>query len=157
MCAYWNYLSYEVLEYIIEHYGTIDDTERLKSYNEELRKFCERRICELPLPASGNGAGNALSPRQEKFVVKLNVHEDVTCEEVRQIKGRIARILRVKLATLILHSVNVGCVRLTFLIPKFVAQEIFPLSKEKTSALSRDAAFIGLVCGDYVFEVLEYS
>ena len=44
LCAYWNYLSYEVLEYIIEHYGTSDDTERLKSYDEEVAKFCECRI-----------------------------------------------------------------------------------------------------------------
>ena len=155
MCAYWNYLSYEVLEYIIKHCGTNDDTERLKSYDEELFKFCERRIFELPLPVSGNGAGNTLSPRQEKFVVKLNVREDITCKEVRRIKGRIARILRVKLATLIIRSVDLGCVQLTFLIPKFVAQEIFPLSKEQTSALSRDASVIGLVCGDCVFEVIE--
>ena len=85
---------------------------------------------ELPLPASGNGADNALSPRQEKFVVKLNVREDITCEEVRQIRGRIARILHVKLATLIIDRVDAGCVQLTFLIPKFVAQEIFPFSEE---------------------------
>ena len=155
LCAYWNYLSYEVLEYIIEHYGTSDDTERLKSYDEEVAKFCERRIFELALPTSGNGADNALSPRQEKFVVKLNVREDITCEEVRQIRGRIARILYVKLATLIIDRVDAGCVQLTFLIPKFVAQEIFPFSEEQTSALSRDASVIRLVCGDYVFKVLE--
>ena len=156
LCAYWNYLSYEVLEYIIEHYGTNDDTERLTRYNEELRRFCERRIFELPLPVSGNGAGNALSPRQEKFVVKLNVREDSASKELRQIKGRIARILRVKLATLIIHSVDLGCVQLTFLIPKFVAQEIFPLSKQQTSALSKDASVIRLECGEYVFKVLEH-
>ena len=154
LCAYWNYLSYEVLEYIIEHYGTRDDTERLRRYNEELHRFCERRIFELPLPESGSGTGNGSSPRQEEFVVKLNVRKDTTCEEVRRIKGRIARILNVRLATLIIHTVDLGCVQLTFLIPKFVAQEIFPLSKEQTSALSRDASVIRLTCQDYVFEVL---
>ena len=40
-----------------------------------MKKFCERRIFELPLPASGMGA---LSLRQEKFVVKLNVREDIS-------------------------------------------------------------------------------
>ena len=155
LCAYWNYLSYEVLEYIINHYGTNDDIERLKRYDEKVREFCERRIFELPLPASGNGTGDALSPRQEKFVVKLNVREGITCEEVRQIRGRIARILCVKLATLIINRVDVGCVQLTFLIPKFVAQEIFPISEEQTSALSKDASVIRLMYGDYVFEVLE--
>ena len=154
LCAYWNYLSYEVLEYIIEHYGTRDDTERLRRYNEELHRFCERRIFELPLPESGSGTGNASSPRQERFVVKLKVREDTTCEEARRIKGIIARILNVRLATLIIHTLDLGCVQLTFLVPKFVAQEIFPLSKEQTSALSRDASVIRLTCQDYVFEVL---
>ena len=155
LCAYWNYLSYEVLEYVIELYGTSDDTERLTSYNEELRRFCEHRIFELPLPASGNGAGNALNPKQEKVVVKLNVREDITSQELRQIKGRIARILNVKPATLIIHCVDLGCVQLTFLIPKFLAQEILPLSEEQILALSRDASVIRLECGEYVFEVLE--
>ena len=28
----------------MQHYGTSDDTERLKRYDEEVGKFCERRI-----------------------------------------------------------------------------------------------------------------
>ena len=147
LCAYWNYLNCEILEYIIELYGTPDDKDRLKSYSEELHKFCERRIFELP------ESGNALSPSQEKFVVKLNVREGITCKEVRRIKGRIAKILRVNLAALVIKHVDAGCVQLTFLIPRFVAQEIFPLSDEQTSALSKDALVIRLECGDYVFEV----
>ena len=152
LSAYWNYLSYEVLEYIIELYGTSDDTERLKRYNEKLQNFCKRRLFEVPLPESGVGTG---SPRQEKFSVKLNVREDITIKELRQIKGRIAKVLRVKSATLVIDHMDGGCVQLTFLIPKFVAQEIFPLSKQQTSALSRDASVIRMECGEYVFEVLE--
>ena len=70
-------------------------------------------------------------------------------------RGRIAEILHVKLAALNIVRVDPGCVQLTFMIPKFVAQEIFPLSDDQTSALSRDVAVIRLECGDYVFEVLE--
>ena len=152
LAAYWNYLSYEVLEYIIELYGTSDDTGRLKRYNENLQNFCKRRLFELPLPESGGGTG---SQRQEKFSVKLNVREDITIKELRQIKGRIAKVLHVKSATLVIDHMDGGCVQLTFLIPKFVAQEIFPLSKQQTSALSRDASVIRMECGEYVFEVLE--
>ena len=152
LSAYWNYLSYEVLEYIIELYGTSDDTGRLKRYNEELQNFCKHRLFELPLPESGGGTG---SPRQEEFSVKLNVREDITIKELRQIKGRIAKVLHVKSATLVIDHMDGGCVQITFLIPKFVAQEIFPLSKQQTSALSRDASVIRMECGEYVFEVLE--
>ena len=150
--AYWNYLNYEVLEYIIEHYGTSEDTERLRKYKERLHDFCKRRIFELPMPVRGNGTENKLSPKQEKLHVKLDVQKDIPSEQFNQIKGKIAKILHVRPATLQICSIAEGCVQLTFLIPKFVAHEIFPLSREQTTALSKDASVIGLECMD-VFEV----
>ena len=145
--TYWNYLNYEILEYIIKLHGTDVDTERLKIYKEKLHNFCKRRVFELPSSSTG---------KQEQFNIKLNVREDITCEEVFRIRKRIAQILLVNVAMLIIVRVDVGCVQLTFLIPKFIAQEIFPLSDEQTSALSKDASVIRLECGDYVFEVLEH-
>ena len=151
LSAYWNYLTYEILEYIIELYGADDDKKRLKSYDEELQNFCQRRIFELPLLS--NGPGNALRPRQNKFSVKLSVREDVPLRELLRIRIRIAKLLCVNVAALSIDSANPGCVQLTFLIPKFIAQEIFPLSNEQTLALSKDASVIRLECGEYVFEV----
>jgi len=148
LSAYWNYLNCEVLEYIIEDYGTSDDIERLRKYNETLHDFCKRRIFELPMPVRGNGTENKLSPKQEKLHVKLDVREDIPSEQFNQIKGKIAKILHVRPATLQIYSIDKGCVQLTFLIPKFVAQEIFPLSYEQTMALSMDESVIRLECMD---------
>ena len=155
LCTYWNYLSYEILEYIIKLHGTSDDNEKLVIYSKELHKFCEHRIFELSVPESGSGSDKVLSQRQEKFVVKLNVREGIKCEDIGRIKGRIAKILGVNPAALIIHRVDAGCVQLTFLIPRFLAQEILPLSDERKSALSENPLVIRLECGDYVFEVLE--
>ena len=153
--TYWNYLNFEILEYTVELYGTIDDKKRLENYNKELHEFCKRRIFKLPLPQSGNGNGSVLSPRQAEFNVKLDVREDIKCEEALRIRRRIAGILLVNPAAFIIVRVDTGCVELTFLIPKFVAEKIFPLSHEQTSALHKDASVIRLECGGYVFEVLE--
>ena len=155
LSAYWNYLNYEILEHTIELYGTSADKERLESYNEHLQRFCKRRIFELSLHESRSSSGNTLSSKQEKLAVKLNVCEDITCNELLRIRSRIAKILHVKLATLIIDDVDAGCVQLTLLIPKFVAQEIFPLSDEQTSALHKDVSVVRLECGDYVVEVIE--
>ena len=155
LSAYWNYITYEILDYIIGLHGTSDDTERLKSYDEELLTFCKRRIFELPLPVSGSGTGDVLSPKQEKFNVKLNVRQDTTCKDLLRIRRKIAQILHVKLAALIIDNVDSGCVQLTFLVPKFIAGKIFPLSHEQISSLSKETSVIRLECGDYVFEVLE--
>jgi len=153
LSAYWNYLNYEILEYIIEHYGTSDDTERLRDYDEKLHNFCKRRIFEVPMPVRGNGTENKSSPKQEQLNVKLDVREDIPAEQFNRIKGNIAKILHVRPATLQICSIAKGCVQLIFLIPKFVAQELFPLSCEQTSALSKDVSVIRLECGDYTFEV----
>ena len=150
LSTYWNYLTYEILEDIIELYGTSDDAERLRKYNKELHKFCKRRIFELP---AESGNGNTLSPKQKRFRVKLNFREDITYQQLLQIRGIIAKILKIRLAALLLSRVDEGCVQLTFLIPNFVAQEIFPLSCEQTSQLSKDVSVIRLEWGQYAFEV----
>ena len=156
LVPYCNYLNYELLEYIIDLYGTDEDKQRLKSYKEKLRNFCEHGPFEFPLSESGIGSGSD-NTKQESFSVKLNARKNITYKELLQIRERIAEILRVKLAALIIDPMDAGYVQLTFRIPKFVAQEIFPLSSDQTSALSKNASVIRLECGDYVFEVLEQS
>ena len=153
LSAYWNYLDFEILVYIISHYGTRgddSDEKRLQNYKEALQRFCKRRIFELPLPESGNGTDNK---KQKKLYVKLNIREDARAEQMFLIKRKVAEILQLNPATLQIYSVDEGCVQLVFLIPKFVAREIFPLSDEQATALSKDVAVMRLECGHYVFKV----
>ena len=153
LSAYWNYLDYDILVYIINLYGTHGDKDsdekRLKNYNEALQRFCKRRIFELPLPESGNGTDK----KQEKLYLKLDVREDTPTGQIYQMKRKVAEILQLNPATLQICSVDEGCVQLIFLIPKFVAWEIFPLSDEQATALSKDVAVIRLECGHYMFKV----
>jgi len=109
---YWNYLIYEILEYIIELYGTSEDIERLRSYNEKLLHFCERRTFELPRPVSGSGIGNEKSLRQEKVCVMLNLREDFRAEVIFRVKRRIAKILHVRPSTLIIQNMDGGIAQL---------------------------------------------
>ena len=150
LSAYWNYLDYDILVYVINHYGTHgddSDERRLQNYNEALQRFCKRRIFELPLSENGNGAENK---KQEKLYMKLNIPEDTLAEQMFPIRIKVAEILQLNPATLQIRSVNKGCVQLIFLIPKFVARKIFPLLDEQTSALSKDVSVIRLECGNYV-------
>ena len=151
LSAYWNYLNYEILKHIIELYGTSEDIERLEDYSKKLHVFCERRIFELP--ESSSETGNVQNEKQAKFVIKLDVQENITCKEVLQIRRRIAKILGINVAALTISKMDIGCVQLTFLIPKFLVLEVFPLSSEQISALSKDASVISLECGSYSCEV----
>ena len=100
LCPYWNYLNYELLEYIIELYGTNDDAARLASYCEKLHKFCERRTFEVSMLESFTA--------QKNFVVMLDVREGITFKEFHRIKGRIAKILHVKQSALIIQNMDGG-------------------------------------------------
>ena len=102
LSTYWNYLTYEILEGIIKLYGTSDDIKRLKSYEEMLHIFYRRRMFVV----AGSDTGN------EQICVMLNVRKDITCRELLRIRGRIAKILRVPLSTLIIESVEGGITRL---------------------------------------------
>ena len=152
LTPYWNYLNHEILNYIIKEHGSNDDTLRLEKFDEDLKKFCERRIFELPLLDSGSSIGRTPS-NQEKFVVKFDKPEDIKFKELLKIRRQIAEILHVNLAAFQIQHVKVGCVQLTFLVPKFLARDIFPLSCEQTSALSKDASVVRLECGYYVYKV----
>ena len=152
LAPYMNYLNYEILKYIMKVHGTSDDHVRLKDYKEKLNIFCERRIFEVPLLESGSDTSNTC-PNQVKCIVKFDIPDGITGKESLRIRKQVAKILHVKLAAFLICRVDTGCVQITFLIPKFVAQEIVPLSHEQTSALLKDASVIRLECGDYVFEV----
>ena len=62
LSAYWNYLNYEILEYIVNHCGTSDDISRLECYNEELCEFSKHRLFEL----IENGGGTDSAPNQKQ-------------------------------------------------------------------------------------------
>ena len=153
LTPYWNYLNIEILKYIIKEHGTVDDHVSLKNYDEELKKFCERKSLELPMLVNGSGDVGNTFPNQVKFVVKFDKPESITANQLLQIRKQIANIFHVNVTAFKFCHVEVGCVQLTFLIPKFVSQKIFPLSWEQRSALYKDASVIRLECGPYAFEV----
>ena len=113
-----------------------------------LKKFCERRIFELSLIDNGSAIG-----KQAKFAVKLDEAEGIQGKELLLIRTQIAKILQVNVPAFVICSVDPKRVLLTFPIPKFVSQEIFPLSCEQTSALRKGASVIWVKCGDYVYKV----
>ena len=156
LAPYMNYLNYEILKYIIKEHGTNDDRVRQKDYKNKLNEFCGRRIFEVPLLESGSDTSNTC-PNQLKFVIKFDIPKGITGKESLRIRKQVAKILHVKLAAFLIWRVDKGCVQITFLIPKFVAQKMFPLSSEQTTVLCKDVSVIRLECGDYVFEVCKHN
>lgn len=150
LSSYWFFLDYEVLTFIIEEYGSEDDQTNLQTYDQKLNGFCLNHVFEVPQPHDGDEHS-----KQTKLYFKLNLTRvNLNCEALRRIKRKLAKILNVMPYTLHLRRVEKGCVRLTILIPKFVALELFPLSEDQKVELSK-ASVLKLECENCVeFQVL---
>ena len=68
-----------------------------------------------------------------KFTVKLD-DEIQKLHDLSQVRRKIASILGLRY--LYLYKITEGCVKMVFLIPQLVAQEVFPLSDAQQNSLS---------------------
>ena len=79
------------------------------------------------------------------------MYEQFTVKELKSFRYRLSKIFYVSPQSVLrLCQVEEGCLQLTFQVPSFVQQEIFPLSSEQESALAAEGV-IKLTCGDYLF------
>ena len=130
MPCYWSFFNYEPLEHIIEYKGTPEDKENLQKYLHELKEFCKLRIFEVPPHVYGNKSNKE---NWAQFTVKLD-DEIQKLHDLSQVRRKIASILGLRY--LYLYEITEGCVKVVFLIPQLVAQEVFPLSDAQQNSLS---------------------
>ena len=144
---HFSFFDYHILENIIEELGTEKDKERLKTYKEHFNKYEKRRIFECPSefgPVSDVGYAD--------LFVKLDaVYENFTLAEIQVFCHKLSEIVHISShGVLCLCRADKGCIELTFQVPSFVQQKIFPLSREQEMALEEEGV-IKLKCGKYHF------
>ena len=140
---YFSFFNYDIIECIIRETGSESDKEELKSYEDDLGEYCQRRVFESP-PVYGpcNESGDCF------VVVKKEDKEKITLKELQLFRSRLANILHITRHTLRLVTVREGCMELTFQIPQFVEKRIFPLSENQKVAVKEEGVK-ELTCGDY--------
>ena len=142
----FSFFNYHVIEHIVSKLGTDQDKAELRNYKEEFDRYSKRRVFEC-LPVFGPVS----EPNHVKLVLKIDsVYEQFTLEAVKNFQYRLNGILHVSQGVLRLCQVEEGCFQLTFQVPLFVQQEIFPLSSEQEGALVAEGV-IKLTCGNYEF------
>ena len=152
---YLSFFNYHVIEYLIQVFGTQEDKEELEKYKEKLNEYCKRRVFECPPLYS-------LPVQSDHVTVAVKLDDDLTKYTLKTLQGfwlRLAKELNLVKHTLRIVSVEEGCMQVTFQIPSFVSQHIFPLSTEQEKALQKEKV-IELKCEDYTFSskvrMLEY-
>ena len=147
--GYISFFSYHIIEYIIRKFGTRQDKENLCNYTTALNEYSRRSIFECP-------AYSLARKDQAKLVVKL---EGVNLETYNLIhleafKSRISKIIKIAEYTLQLCTVEKGCLQLTFQMPLFVKEVIFPLTDSQKAALKVEGVS-RLTCEDHKCPPLE--
>ena len=146
---YFSFFSYDIIEHIVKGLGTKNNKAGLQSYKENFKQYAERRIFECPPEYSPVSDHPNHAP---SLIVKLDVnHDNYTVAAIETLRRRLSDIFHISpKGVLRLCQVEEGCVQLTFQMPSFVQQKIFPLSEEQEKALVAENV-IRLTCGEYQF------
>ena len=144
---YFSFFNYDIIEHIIEVLGTREDKAELQSYKYKFDQYARRRIYEC---------GPQFGPENEtdhpNIFVKLDSRYDYyTVAEIKGFCRRLSEMLHVSSrGVLRLCQIQRGCFQLTFQVPSFVPQKIFPLSSQQEKALDTEGVN-KLTCGEYQF------
>ena len=123
LTMYWLFLDFNNLENIAEVYCSqdCDAKKELGQYKEEVQRFCERRVSELP---SGSINNRTDFEGMDKLIVALDL-EDPSLKHVLRLKEVIANILGKPASKLVLCDIENGSVKVTFWIVTSLGEELF--------------------------------
>lgn len=138
-CSFFNF---KLLIHLIKSLGISQDKEKLEQYENEFNEYAQRRVSECP-----SEVAEPSDTSQASVIIKLDDHyEDCTLNQLRLLETDFCEILNI--TSVKLCHITEGCLQLTFQLPWFVKQEIFPLSEEKKEKLTA-LHVIRITCGHH--------
>ena len=146
---YSSFMNYDLIEDLIGLLGSDEDKERLKSYKKKFAEYAKRRLYECPSKVATRVASHC-----DVYVKVESRFEQYSLHELCRFRKKISDLLEIKQYVIRLCCIEKGCVRLTFQIPKFVTERVFPLSPQQIKSLP-NLGVRQLTCGktSYEFEV----
>lgn len=120
-CSYFNY---EALQTLVQVEGSDKDKKYLEEYTQAFSEYCKAMPC-----AEEICGGETAKSKRTKLKFKVDVDRArLKPDAVQSIKYNIARCLGIKPSSLYLTRVKEGCILLEFLVPTFIAENLFPLN-----------------------------
>ena len=141
---YWSFVECELLFSIVKHYGDYGDGAKVSNYQQELRRFFEKRkVSDMPEELE------TFDKMHEKVVIKLD-KEDPPWSEIKKLEFKICEILQILPSVLLIVGIAQGCVKVTFNIPKHIAKLIFsePLTSEQCERF-KTSSILSITCGEF--------
>ena len=96
-----SFFKYEILEFVIETLGSLEDRRALQTYLQEFELFCHRIVFEVPTSTLGSSFENAFG-QQTKLCIKMTkqfrgalLTDRISRKEVQHIQRKLACVLKV--------------------------------------------------------------
>ena len=138
-----SFFDYKLLSFLVSRHGTEEEKLELKQYDQAFTEYAKRRVFEFPSEIG------EMSKHCVTFGVKLDkCYERYTGTQLKLLEVELCEILGI--SDLKLIRIERGCIQLTFQIPVFVQQAIFPLSIDQEVKLkSLGILRLDCHCADY--------
>ena len=113
---YWNYVDYDLLEYIIKELGTSDLQEEMKEYITELEQFEKKTtVHNFSLATQGK---EVIPAHYRELAVKLDKDsKECTLHDVRQFKNSVVNQSSLENYALLIERVSCSSVKIIFAFP----------------------------------------
>ena len=127
-----SFFNYEMVESIIEQFGSEEDRQLMGVYVSKFNEFCKRSVFEVPHNIFHD---TDPKPGDKMFSVKLTKQVHNSLGDVVAVRKKLADILKIEVVALQLCCITKGCICMEFLISARVAVKTFPLSQSQFCAL----------------------
>ena len=144
---YCSFFNYQMIEHIIDEFGTLRDKENLTAYKKDFEDYAKCCVIEGSMEV-GRISEDGFSTM---FVTIDDSFDNCTMSHIHDFKVKLRKVLKISLEVdLRLCRIDRGSIKLLFQLPHSVGQEIFPLSPKQEALLS-DLGVVKLSCGVYQF------
>ena len=150
LSGYFSWFNHTPVEKMVAEFCSRE--EEVKATYRLFKGLFEDFCVNMVSTCHKHGFGFERKKDAAKFVVKFDIMESVAkVNELVALRNIIAVHIKVEKQSLFLSSVECSVtIRATFLLPLFVAEAAFPLTKEQENALG-DCGVLQMECGSYHF------
>lgn len=163
-----SFFNYYNLQMVIAQFGTDKDNEKLRHYEEDFKRFCERSVFEVPEGAFGsqpdrgkmlifkvtdeiieNLSQKSYKKNQGSFLLHHAIRKSgktlkISLNQALRVHRDIAKILGIEnIGSMIFLGASIGCIQLKCSVPVDVLDKI----KKQGTVADLEAADIHMLCG----------